>query len=109
MTQKKVFARIEIINTLKHEVLHMDNNIILIGMPGAGKSTVGVVLAKRIGYTFLDSDLLIQEQEKNFYTKLLKKKDWRYLNRLKTKSMLALKQNIQLLLPEEVLSMVPRQ
>lgn len=38
------------------------NNIILIGMPGAGKSTVGVVLAKRMGYRFLDSDLLIQEQ-----------------------------------------------
>lgn len=39
------------------------NNIILIGMPGAGKSTVGVVLAKRLGYRFLDSDLLIQEKE----------------------------------------------
>ena len=39
------------------------NNIILIGMPGAGKSTVGVVLAKRLGYGFLDSDLLIQEKE----------------------------------------------
>ena len=38
-------------------------NIILIGMPGAGKSTVGVVLAKRLGYGFLDSDLLIQEKE----------------------------------------------
>lgn len=37
------------------------NNIILIGMPGAGKSTVGVVLAKRKGFRFLDSDLLIQE------------------------------------------------
>ena len=39
------------------------NNIILIGMPGAGKSTVGVVLAKRLGYGFLDSDLLLQEKE----------------------------------------------
>ena len=39
------------------------NNIILIGMPGSGKSTVGVVLAKTLGYSFLDSDLLIQEKE----------------------------------------------
>ncbi len=37
------------------------DNIILIGMPGAGKSTLGVVLAKALGYHFLDSDLLIQE------------------------------------------------
>lgn len=40
------------------------NNIILIGMPGAGKSTVGVILAKRIGFHFIDTDLLIQSQEK---------------------------------------------
>lgn len=38
-------------------------NVILIGMPGAGKSTVGVVLAKRLGYAFLDSDLVIQNKE----------------------------------------------
>lgn len=39
-------------------------NIVLIGMPGAGKSTVGVVLAKNMGLRFLDSDICIQEQEK---------------------------------------------
>lgn len=42
-------------------------NIVLIGMPGAGKSTVGVVLAKRLGYQFVDSDLVMQEK----YGKLL--------------------------------------
>ena len=38
-------------------------NVILIGMPGAGKSTIGVVLAKSLGYKFIDSDLVIQEKE----------------------------------------------
>lgn len=38
-------------------------NIILIGMPGAGKSTVGVVLAKKLGYAFMDADLVIQARE----------------------------------------------
>lgn len=40
-----------------------NSNVILIGMPGAGKSTVGVVLAKRLGYDFLDTDVLIQAKQ----------------------------------------------
>ena len=45
----------------------MRDNIVLVGMPGAGKSTVGVVLAKKLGRRFVDSDLVIQEK----YGKLL--------------------------------------
>ncbi len=38
-------------------------NLILIGMPAVGKSTLGVLLAKRIGYAFIDTDLLVQTGE----------------------------------------------
>ena len=40
-----------------------NNNIILIGMPGSGKSTMGVLFAKNMNYRFLDVDFLIQEHE----------------------------------------------
>ena len=39
----------------------LSDNLILIGMPASGKSTIGVILAKILGYDFLDTDLLIQK------------------------------------------------
>ena len=39
----------------------MKKNIVLIGMPGVGKSTIGVIIAKILGYQFIDADLVIQE------------------------------------------------
>ena len=46
-------------------------NIILIGMPAVGKSTVGVVTAKRLGYEFIDTDLLIQKQENRLLKEII--------------------------------------
>lgn len=49
----------------------MRNNVTLIGMPGSGKSTVGVLLAKLLGYQFLDADLLIQQREGKLLQEIL--------------------------------------
>jgi len=44
----------------------MKRNIILTGMPGAGKSSIGVILAKAVKKPFIDTDLLIQQQENRY-------------------------------------------
>lgn len=49
-------------------------SVTLIGMPSCGKSTVGVLLAKQLGYRFIDADLLIQEKEGKLLHDIIREK-----------------------------------
>ena len=49
----------------------MKKNVVLIGMPAVGKSTVGVILAKIMGYKFVDTDILIQQSEKRLLREII--------------------------------------
>ena len=49
----------------------MKKNLIFIGMPAVGKSTVGIVVAKRLGMKFIDTDILIQEREKKLLREII--------------------------------------
>lgn len=52
----------------------MKTNITLIGMPSSGKSTVGVLLAKRLGYSFVDVDIVIQEKTGKLLKEIIEEK-----------------------------------
>ena len=60
----------------------MKDNIVLIGMPSCGKSTVGVVLAKALGYRFVDSDLVIQERTGKLLSDIIDEKGLEAFNEI---------------------------
>jgi shikimate kinase len=66
------------------------SNIILIGMPGSGKSTVGVLLAKRLGMGFVDTDLLIQERAGRTLQDIVDHDGYQTLRRIEEEVLLAM-------------------
>jgi shikimate kinase len=66
-------------------------NIILIGMPGAGKSTVGVILAKTLGMHFIDTDIVIQEQAGRLLQEMIDDEGPEAFLRIEEKTILSLK------------------
>ncbi|HIU47268.1 MAG TPA: shikimate kinase [Candidatus Fimadaptatus faecigallinarum] len=65
-------------------------NIILIGMPGAGKSTLGVLLAKLMGYMFVDTDILLQQKHGALLGRILRRNGNRAFLKLEEEMFLSL-------------------
>jgi shikimate kinase len=65
-------------------------NLALIGMPGAGKSTLGVLLAKRTARSFLDSDLLIQQAEGTSLQEIIEKRSVEVFRRIEERVVLGI-------------------
>ncbi|MDN7013142.1 shikimate kinase [Methanoculleus sp. FWC-SCC3] len=70
--------------------MHHHENIVLIGMPGAGKSTVGVILAKTLGMQFVDTDILIQERAGRMLQEILDKDGPDAFKRIEEETILSL-------------------
>jgi shikimate kinase len=67
------------------------SNIVLIGMPGSGKSTVGIILAKRLSYGFLDTDVMIQISEKRSLQAIVDSDGYMALRKIEENVILSLK------------------
>jgi shikimate kinase len=66
-------------------------NIVLIGMPGAGKSTVGVILAKALAMQFIDTDILIQEKTGRMLQEILDEEGLDAFKRIEEEAILSLR------------------
>ena len=70
--------------------VHERTNIALVGMPGAGKSTVGIILAKYTALSFVDTDVLIQSVEKRSLQEILDAEGYLSLRAIEEKAILCL-------------------
>ncbi len=67
---------------------NMRSNITLIGMPGAGKSTVGIILAKIMSFGFIDTDVLIQINRQKSLQEIINESDYLNLRKIEEEELL---------------------
>lgn len=70
------------------EVIRMKPNLTLIGMPGAGKSTIGIILAKMLSFNFVDTDLLIQISQQKSLQRIIDESGHLNLRRIEEREIL---------------------
>lgn len=75
---------------LHSDMIRPTSNIILIGMPGAGKSTIGVILAKQASLQFIDTDILIQVSQKRTLQEIVDNDGYLVLRQIEEKNLLGL-------------------
>ena len=68
----------------------MKSNLTLIGMPGAGKSTVGIILAKNLSFGFIDTDVLIQINQQKSLQQILDESDHLNLRNIEEREIMKL-------------------
>ena len=68
----------------------MKTNITFIGMPGAGKSTTGIILAKYLSYGFVDTDILIQINHQKSLQAIINESDYLHLRKIEENEILKL-------------------
>ena len=66
----------------------MKSNLTLIGMPGAGKSTIGIILAKNMGLGFIDTDVLIQINQQKTLQQIIEDSNYLHLRKIEEKEIL---------------------
>lgn len=77
-------------NTRSERKSAYDTSLILVGMPGAGKSTIGLLLAKELAKGFVDSDLLIQLREEKTLQDIIEERDYLALRRVEEEILLSM-------------------
>ena len=72
---------------------YMKKNLVLVGMPGSGKSTIGILLAKSIKYRFIDTDIFIQSKEGKYLQDIINVQGLETFLKIEEKYLLSLKLN----------------
>ena len=83
-----------------------NNNYILIGMPGSGKSTIGVLLAKALGYDFVDTDLVIQQKGGGLLKEIIARIGNDGFKQLEEDGVLSLNKELELPIPTNKIAII---